>query len=75
MHLGAPCAAWSIARRGVVNLAKAHAKEAVAVELALFTAEVCTLASRCGVLWSLENPASSGLWEFGPIVDLMGPPE
>ncbi|CAK0826815.1 unnamed protein product [Prorocentrum cordatum] len=75
IHLGTPCTAWSIARRGVVNLEKAHAKEAVAVELALFTAEVCTLASRCGALWSLENPASSGLWEFGPIVDLMGLPE
>ncbi|CAK0875589.1 unnamed protein product, partial [Prorocentrum cordatum] len=50
-------------------------EEAIAVELALFTAEVCTLASRCGVLWSLENPASSGLWEFGPVVDLMGLPE
>ncbi|CAK0813842.1 unnamed protein product, partial [Prorocentrum cordatum] len=75
IHLGTPCTAWFISRRGVANLGKAHAKEAIAVELALFTAEVCTLASRCGVLWSLENPASSGLWEFGPVVDLMGLPE
>ncbi|CAK0838714.1 unnamed protein product [Prorocentrum cordatum] len=75
IHLGTPCTAWSIARRGVVDLGKAHAQEAIAVELALFTAEVCTLASRCGVLWSLENAAASGLWEFGPVVDLMWLPE
>ena len=60
---------------GMRNLSKAHAKEPIAVELALCTAEVCTLASRRGFLWSLENTASSGLWEFGPVVDLMGLPE
>ncbi|CAK0791446.1 unnamed protein product [Prorocentrum cordatum] len=75
IHLGTPCTVWSVARRGVSNLGKAYAKEAVAVELALFTVEVCVLASRCGVLWSLENPSSSGLWEFKPVVDLMGLPK
>ncbi|CAK0858852.1 unnamed protein product [Prorocentrum cordatum] len=75
IHLGTPCTVWSVARRGVSNLGKAYAKEAVAVELALFTVEVCVLASRCGVLWSLENPSSSGLWEFKPVVDLMGLPQ
>ncbi|CAK0833993.1 unnamed protein product, partial [Prorocentrum cordatum] len=75
IHLGTSCAAWSIARRGVRNLGKAHAKEAIAVELALFAAEICALASRQGALWSLENPTTSRPWEFGPTVGLMRLPE
>jgi len=70
VHMGTPCTVWSIARRGVKDLAKAERKEALGVNFALFSAEVAREATRAGVLWSIENPKSSRLWEFGPIAGL-----
>ncbi|CAK0825379.1 unnamed protein product, partial [Prorocentrum cordatum] len=55
--------------------ARTNFSQAVAVGRVSFAAEVCAPAPWCGALWGLENPASSGLWEFGPVVDLMGPSE
>ena len=74
VHLGTPCSAWSIARRGVKNLRKARNKELIAVELALFSAEIVTECARNGVRWSIENPRSSRLWAFDPIARLLALP-
>ena len=72
IHFGTPCQAWSIARRNIGDFAKARLKELVAVSLALFTAECVRLCHRCGVLWSIENPATSKLRNFSPISSLCG---
>ena len=61
IHLGTPCTIWSRARHGVSNSAKNLAKEAVGLELALFSCEVI-------VKYSLENPASSRLFSFEPLI-------
>ncbi|CAK0832272.1 unnamed protein product [Prorocentrum cordatum] len=34
--------------------------------------EVVRICQRCNVLWSIENPASSGLWSFPPVGGLAG---
>ena len=62
---------WSVARRGVLPTVKAYQKELVSVELSIFTAEVVREAHRCKVGWSIENPRSSGFWQFGPISGLL----
>ena len=74
VHLGTPCSAWSIARRGVTNHVKARNKELISVELALFSSELVVECSRCGVRWSIENPSSSKLWSFEPISKLLALP-
>ena len=74
VHLGTPCTIWSIARRGIKNFEKARAKEKLGVEFALFTVEVIRECSRCGILWTLENPASSKLFLFEPVAELAGLP-
>ena len=74
LHAGTPCTIWSIARRGIKNLKRAADKERLGVELALFTVEVIRECSRCGVIWTLENPASSGLFRYEPIAALQSLP-
>ncbi len=37
------------------------------MDLALLSVEVTRECSRCGVLWSLENPYSSKLFGFPPV--------
>ena len=71
IHFGTPCTVWSRARHNIKNLAKARGKERVGVELALFTTTAISLCRRLGILWSVENPASSRLWEFAPLHDVL----
>ena len=78
IHFGTPCTSFSRARRddggpppvrnddnlrGVDGL-KGYDLELVTVgnQLMVITAELATLCSSVGTLWSIENPASSMLW-------------
>ena len=70
VHLGCPCRAWSIARRGITNETKAREIDELCLQFALFSAEVIRACQGAGVFWSLENPSTSKLFEFGPIRDL-----
>ena len=70
IHFGTPCTVFSRARRGITNWRKSQHKETVGCELAALTAELCCLCSRHGVMWSIENPRSSRLWEF-PLFDVL----
>eukprot|EP00438_Fugacium_kawagutii_P014873 Skav225062 [mRNA] locus=scaffold2293:21259:24786:- [translate_table: standard] len=72
LHLGLPCTCWSRARHNIKNVARAQAREMVSVELTLFAVALCIEQVRLGWFFSIENPASSRLFEFRPIVDLMG---
>ena len=68
IHMGTPCRAWSIARKGIRDLRKATAIEDLCLELALLTYEICKTCQECGIMFSVENPSSSRLWKFDPFV-------
>ena len=68
VHLGAPCTIWSRARHGVKNNAGNNHKEKVGIELALFLCEVIRTCNIFGVGWALENPRSSRLFLFEPLI-------
>ena len=68
VHLGTPCTIWSRARHGVSNTRKTLDKEADGVELGLFSCEVIVACNHAGVKWSLENPRSSRLFAFEPLI-------
>ena len=69
-----PCGCWSIARRGVTNLPRARGRELAAVECALFSQKVAKECIRSRTPFSLENPSTSKLWAFDPILRLLGDP-
>lgn len=71
VHLGTPCTAWSRARHGIKNLQKARSKEQHAIATALFTCRVIRECLKRGVAFSLENPSSSRLWQFQPLLDII----
>ena len=75
VHFGTPCTVWSRARHNLKNLRRARQKEAAGVALALFTARAIRLCIACNVFFSLENPQTSRLWEFGPIHDILKNPK
>ena len=75
IHFGTPCTVWSRARHNLRNLRRARQKEAIGVALALFTARAIRLSIACNVSFTLENPQTSRLWEFGPIHDLFKNPK
>ena len=64
IHFGTPCTVFSRARHNIANHSRARQRELVGCELATFIVEMCCLASRLGIKWSIENPRSSRLWEF-----------
>lgn len=70
IHAGVPCTVWSRARHNISNHVKARAKEKVAIELTMFCVALFRAQSRVGWYWSMENPASSRIFEFRPIVEL-----
>jgi hypothetical protein len=74
VHLGTPCTVFSRARRFIRNQQRARDREQVGVELALFSAEVIETCERYGVLWSLENPRSSRLFELPVLRDILFTP-
>ena len=71
VHLGTPCIAWSRARHGIKNLQKARLKEQQAVATALFSCRVIRECLNHGVKFSLENPFSSRLWQFSPLMEIL----
>lgn len=68
VHLGTPCTIWSRARQGVSSSARTRSREAVGIELALFSCEVIQTCFEHGVHWSLEQPRSSRLFKFEPLL-------
>eukprot|EP00435_Cladocopium_sp_Y103_P062650 s293_g24.t1 len=64
IHFGTPCTVFSRARRSISNWRKARRREELGCCLATFTVEACFAATRKGIFWSVENPASSRLWEY-----------
>ena len=74
VHMGTPCSVWSIARRGINNLQKARTLEVLGVDFALFTSEVVRECFRCGLKFTVENPATSKIWSFDPIAHLAALP-
>ena len=74
IHAGVPCTVWSIARKGITQHDKARAREAVAVELTMFCVAVFRAMSRIGRFWSMENPATSKIFQLRPVVELFGLP-
>ena len=71
LHCGTVCTAFSRARHGIRNLVRARERERVACELAFFSCELARLCHSRGGYWAIENPASSRLWEFPAILELM----
>ena len=67
VHCGTPCTVFSRARHILRNFRKARLKEQQGVALALFTARVILALRRKGGFFSVENPLTSTLWQFGPI--------
>lgn len=74
IHFGTPCTVFSRARRNITNISKARRKEIDGCILASFTVEACILACRVGVAWSIENPASSRIWEHPDFLILRSMP-
>ena len=72
VFLGTPCTVWSIARRGITNHRKARIKERIAVDHAIFSCQVARLCHSLQIPFMLENPKSSRLWQFDPVVRLLG---
>lgn len=70
IHFGTPCTVFSRARHNITNVRRGRAREIIGCELAAWTAEMCLLASQRGILWSIENPKSSRLWEF-PLIEVL----
>ena len=68
VHLGTPATIWSRARHGVKSTHRNLAKEANGIELALFSCEVITTCARAGIHWAIENPGSSKLFHFEPLI-------
>ena len=65
--LGTPCSVWCIARRGVCNQTKAEAKDRLGILFAMFSVEVIQTCLEHGIVFALENPATSRLWCFPPM--------
>ena len=72
IHFGLPCTCWSRARQSTKNLVRAQAREMVSLELTLFTVALCIEQVRRGRFFSIENPANSRLFEFRPVLELLG---
>ena len=70
LHMGTPCAVFSTARHNIKNHVRARARERVGCELAFFSAELARFCHSRGIQWSIENPASSRLWQFPAIEEL-----
>ena len=68
VHLGTPCTIWSRARHGVKDSWATRCKEETGVELALFSAELIRVCNRYKVPYAIENPRTSRLFSFEPLV-------
>ena len=71
VHLGTPCTVWSRAPHNLRNLRRARQKEATGFALALFLARVIRYCLASNVRFTLDNPQSSRLWEFAPMLDIL----
>lgn len=72
LHIGTPCTIWSQARRNVSNSTKAFCKERDGLELALFSAQLIRVCNKFGVPYAIENPRTSKLFQFEPLVAAIG---
>ena len=68
VHLGTPCTIWSRARHNVKESHKTRVKEATGIELALFSCEIIRTCHQYGIPFAIENPASSRLFQFEPLL-------
>lgn len=66
--MGTPCTIWSRARHNVKDSPATRLKEETGIELALFTCEVIRRCNSHGIPYALENPRSSKLFMFEPLV-------
>ena len=71
VHLGTPCTVFSRARHNISNIERSRERERTGVELGLFTAEVIETCNRYNIMWSLENPRSSRLFELPFLAELL----
>ena len=74
VHIATPCTVFSRARHNIRNLVRAQEKERTGIELAIFTAELIFTCNRFNILWSLENPWTSRLFEVPVLSELLGRP-
>ena len=63
LHLGTPCTLWSVARRS----SQVHASKHPGFGAALYTLKLIRLCEKHHVVWTLENPASSGIFRWEPL--------
>ena len=70
VHLGTPCTIWSISRTRVNDNKQNRNKERIGRSLAIFSAAVARTCHSCGVPFSIENPLSSKIWRFAPMLAL-----
>eukprot|EP00435_Cladocopium_sp_Y103_P009898 s3109_g2.t1 len=68
IHLGTPCTIWSRARHGVKESLKTRCKEEDGLEMALFSAKVIAMCHKHRIPFALENPGSSKLFQFEPVL-------
>eukprot|EP00438_Fugacium_kawagutii_P030000 Skav225301 [mRNA] locus=scaffold445:112717:116856:+ [translate_table: standard] len=68
IHFGTPCTIWSRARHNVVESNATRAKEELGLEMALFTAAAIRACWDAGTHFALENPRTSKLFGFHPLV-------
>ena len=66
---------FHLRERGLKNMARARQREVVSCELAFLTAKLVEICIEQGILWSIENPQSSMLWELLPIQFLSQRPD
>lgn len=72
VHLGTPCTVFSRARHNISNFERSRERERTGVELGLFTAEVIETCNRYNnIMWTLENPRSSRLFELPILAELL----
>ena len=71
VHIGVPCTVFSRARHAIRNVESAREKERLGIEFLLFSLELIETCVRYGVVWSLENPRSSRIFEFPLMSRLM----
>lgn len=74
VHIGVPCTVFSRARHAIRNVQSAREKERLGIEFLLFSLELVETCIRYKVVWSLENPRSSRIFEFPLMTRLVASP-
>ena len=69
VHLGTPCTFWS------VTTAKKDKHRVVGLRAVRQTCKIIDACNAHGVYWTLENPKSSALWKYGPLLQRIHKPD